>query len=56
MALSHENAREIVDIVRRYVDQPTLDRIIEELKEVRGDKHFCDAVELFAYLAQSPAN
>jgi hypothetical protein len=54
MALSDQTAREIVKIVRKHVDQPTLDRIMEELKEVRGDKDFRAAVELFAALAQRP--
>jgi len=51
MAISKETAREIVSIVRKHVDQPTLDKIIEDLQEVRGDKGFRDSVELFASLA-----
>jgi hypothetical protein len=50
--ISDQTAREIVTIIRKHVDQPTLDKIIEELQEVRGDKGFRDAVELFARLAQ----
>jgi hypothetical protein len=53
MALSDQTAREIVKIVRKHVDQPTLDRIVEELKEVRGDKDFRGVVELFAALSES---
>jgi hypothetical protein len=54
MAISDETAREIVKIIRKHVDQPTLDKIMEELKEVRGDKGFRDTVALFAHLAQTP--
>jgi hypothetical protein len=48
MPLHTETVREIVQIVRKYVDQATLDQILEDLQEVRGDKSFRDAVELFA--------
>lgn len=48
MPISAETAREIVEIVRKYVDQATLDKIMEDLQEVRGDKSFRQAVELFA--------
>jgi hypothetical protein len=54
LPLSDQTAREIVKIIRKHVDQPTLDRIIKELKEVRGDKHFRAAVELFGALAKKP--
>jgi hypothetical protein len=54
MAISDQTAREIVKIIRKHVDQPTLDKMIEELQEVRGDKGFRDIVQLFAYLAQTP--
>jgi hypothetical protein len=42
-----------VTIVRKHVDQATLDMIIEDLQEVRGDKNFRDAVELFASLTRA---
>ena len=53
MAISEQTAREIVKVIRKHVDQPTLDKILEELKEVRGDKGFRDTVELFAYLVRT---
>ena len=52
MAMSEQTAREIVKIIRKHVDQQTLDQIIDELQEVRGDKGFRDTVQLFAKLAQ----
>ena len=54
MAISEQMAREIVKIIRKHVDQQTLDQIIDELQEVRGDKGFRDTVQLFAELAQRP--
>jgi hypothetical protein len=53
MPISEQTAREVVAIVRKHVDQPTLDKIIEDLQEVRGDKNFRDAVELFARLIRT---
>jgi hypothetical protein len=55
MALSEQTAREVVQIVRKHVDPATLKKIIDELQEVRGDKNFRDAVELFARLARTPS-
>jgi hypothetical protein len=40
-----------VQIIRKHVDLATLNKIIDELQEVRGDKNFREAVELFARLA-----
>lgn len=42
------DAREIMRIVRKYVDQATLDRIVEELLDVPGNKSFRDTVEIIA--------
>jgi hypothetical protein len=54
MAFSEQTVREIVRIVHKHVDDPvTLEKIIDELQEVRGDKNFRDAVELFARLAHA---
>jgi hypothetical protein len=50
LAISEQTAREVVAIVRKHVDQPTLEKVMQELVEVRGDKNFRDAVELFVRL------
>ena len=31
MAISEQTAREVVEIVRKHVDQPTLDKIMQDL-------------------------
>jgi hypothetical protein len=53
MALSEQTAREIVQIVRKHVDQATLKNIIDELQEVRGDKEFRDAVTLLVRISRA---
>jgi hypothetical protein len=39
---------EIMRLFRKHVDQSTLDRIAEELLDLRGDKKFRDTVEIIA--------
>jgi hypothetical protein len=48
MEVSDAMLREIMKIVRKHVDQPTLDRIVEELLDVPGNKSFRDIVETIA--------
>jgi hypothetical protein len=45
MEVSDATLREITRIIRKHVDQPTLDRIIEELLDVPGNKSFREIVE-----------
>ena len=52
MPLREDKAREIVSIVRKHVDQATLDKIMDDLLELRGDKEFREAVNLFVWLAR----
>jgi hypothetical protein len=52
LTMPYETACEIVKIVRKHVDQPTLEKIMADLVEVRGDKNFRDAVELFVHLLE----
>ena len=52
MPLPAETAEEIVGIVRKHVDQATLNKIIDDLLELRGDKDFRDTVNLFVRLAR----
>ena len=48
MEASDATVREIMRIVRKYVDRATLYRIVEELLDVRGNKSFRDTVEIIA--------
>jgi hypothetical protein len=49
MALSDAAAREIATVLRDHVDLGALDRVIDELLEIRGDKDFRDTIERFVY-------
>jgi hypothetical protein len=53
MAIREEKAWQIVAVLRRHLDQPTLDKIIDEVMELRGDKEFREAVNLFAWLIRT---
>jgi hypothetical protein len=48
MEVTDATLRAILSVVRKHVDQSTLDRIIEELLDLRGDKKFRDTVEFIA--------
>jgi hypothetical protein len=48
MEVSDAALREILRITRKHVAQATLDRIVEELLEVPGNKSFRDTVEFIA--------
>jgi len=45
MALSDAAAREIAIVLRDHIDLVALNRIIDELLEIRGDKDFRDTIE-----------
>jgi hypothetical protein len=45
MALSDAGAREIAKVLRQHVTPTTLDQIVDELLEIRGDKDFRDTIE-----------
>jgi hypothetical protein len=48
MAASIETVREIVKMLRRHVDQATLEKMINELLDVPGNKSFRDTIEMLA--------
>lgn len=48
MEVSDTTLRDLMKIFRKHVDQPTLDRIVEELLDVPGNKSFRDIVEMIA--------
>jgi hypothetical protein len=45
MPLSETSAREIANVLRRHVGTKTLEQIVNELLEIRGDKDFRDSIE-----------
>jgi hypothetical protein len=38
-------AREIANVLRNYLEQKTVEQIVNELLEIRGDKDFRDTLE-----------
>jgi hypothetical protein len=49
MPQSDAAMREIAKVVRRHVDQETIEKIVDELFEIRGDKSFRDTIEKLAH-------
>jgi hypothetical protein len=49
MAASDATVREMAKALRRHVDQQTLEKVINDLLDVPGDKSFRDAVEQLAH-------
>jgi 16S rRNA C1402 N4-methylase RsmH len=45
MPLSDVAAREIANVLRKYLEQKTVEQIVNELLEIRGDKDFRDTIE-----------
>jgi hypothetical protein len=48
MAASDDTVRDIVNVLRRHVDEATLEKIINELLDVPGNKSFRDTIEMLA--------
>ena len=49
MPESDAAVREIAKVLRRHVDQATIEKILDELFETRGDKSFRDTIEKLAH-------
>jgi hypothetical protein len=48
MPASNDAMREIANALRHHVDAPTLEKIVNELLEVRGNRDFREAIEELA--------
>jgi hypothetical protein len=48
MAASDDTVRDIVNVLRRHVDEATLEKIINEFLDVPGNKSFRDTIEILA--------
>jgi len=44
VSLSDASLREIAKIFRRHVDRKTLEKIVDDLLDIRGDKNFRDTI------------
>ena len=52
MPLSDAAAREIANVLRKYVATKALEQIVNELLEIRGDKDFRDTIERLVHALQ----
>ena len=52
MAAPDQTVREVLKVIRRHVDQATLEKIVEDLQEVPGDKRFRDTIEMLVQAIQ----
>jgi hypothetical protein len=48
MALSDAAVREIAEVFRKHVDQKTLQKVVDDLLDIRGDKSFRDTITTLA--------
>ena len=48
MATANEAIREIAKALRRYVDAANLEKIVNELLDIPGNRNFRDAIEALA--------
>ena len=53
MPISEDNVRAILGVLRKHLDQAALEKIMDDMMELRGDKEFRDAVNLFVRLIQT---
>ena len=44
MTLSDAALRQIVKVFRKHVDQETLEKVVDDLLDIRGDKSFRDTI------------
>ena len=56
MPLSDAAAREITNVLRRHVGTKTLEQIVNELLEIRGDKDFRDTIERLVHARSAITN
>ena len=56
MPLSDAAAREIAKLLRKHVGMKTIEQIVEELLEARGDKDFRDSIERFVHALRMVAD
>jgi hypothetical protein len=48
MTLSDTALREIAKVFRKHVDQETLEKVVDDLLDIRGDKGFRDMIATLA--------
>ena len=45
MVASNDTVQQILNVIQRHVDRPTVKRIVEDLMSVSGNKSFRDTIE-----------
>ena len=45
MVASNDTVQQILNVILRHVDRPTVKRIVEDLMSVSGNKSFRDTIE-----------
>ena len=45
MVTSNDTVQQILNVILRHVDRPTVKRIVEDLMSVSGNKSFRDTIE-----------
>jgi hypothetical protein len=49
MAASDFTVRELAKVLREHVDEETIEKIVNDLFEIRGDKSFRETIEKLAH-------
>jgi hypothetical protein len=56
MPLSDHAARQIAKVLRKHVGMKAIEKIAEELLEVRGDKDFRESIQTFVHALRMVAD
>jgi NAD(P)H-dependent FMN reductase len=56
MAASDQTIREVLRIIRKHVNQPTLEKIMDELLDVPGNESFRETIQKLAEAVQDQKN
>jgi hypothetical protein len=56
MALSDAGAHQIAKVLRKYVASNSLEQIVNELLEIRGNKDFRDTIERLVHALRMVSN
>jgi hypothetical protein len=52
MAASDQTVRDVLKVMRKHVDQPTLEKIMDELLDVPGNESFRETIQKLAEAVQ----
>ena len=52
MAASDQTVRDVLKVIQKHVDQPTLEKIMDELLDVPGNESFRETIQKLAEAVQ----